>query len=186
MEELKSALGDEFAKCFDFMAFFHQFPIEPTCGVYFAIRIGDRFYAPTTIPTGAMQPPLFAQLLMNAICVALANSGCKAGGFIDNIRLTSNSMEKLDSTTGVMMHLLRRLKITLNEGCETSPRYTYLGVTYDHERSTVSVSDKTIEKLRLAAPTSRQVSATRSAILSLFGRCVWASTVLGVPRAAMY
>jgi hypothetical protein len=186
MELLRSALGESHARCFDFAAFFHQFAIHPLCALYFCVRIGGRCFAPTTIPTGAMQPPLFAQLLMNAICAALTTADIKAKGFIDNIRITARSIANIDTATGVMHHLLAKLKITVNEGCDESPRYTFLGVAYDHDKKTVSVAEKTITKLRLAAPTVNKGYVTRGAILSLFGMSVWASTVLCIPRAHLY
>jgi hypothetical protein len=123
---------------------------------------------------------------MNAICAALTTADIKAKGFIDNIRITARSIANIDTATGVMHHLLAKLKITVNEGCDESPRYTFLGVAYDHDKKTVSVAEKTITKLRLAAPTVNKGYVTRGAILSLFGMSVWASTVLCIPRAHLY
>jgi hypothetical protein len=188
MAELKSTVLKPAAVCFDFKAFFHQFALDPACALYFALRTGNGTYVPTTVPTGAMQPPLFAQILMNALCAAIQSvcPSVEANGFIDNLRLAGETTTLLAEATTVMRHLLKRIGITPNEKEDRSPCYTFLGITFNHTTHEVSLSTKTIHKLEHAMLQQTSAPTARSAILAMFGTCVWASGVLAVPRYDYY
>jgi hypothetical protein len=185
MDTLKKKVSKLFARCFDFAAFFHQFRIEQDCALYFCIRAEGKSYAPSTVPTGAVQPPLFAQILCNAICAAISAPGVETDGFIDNIRIASDTQEQMDTATSVLRHVVEKLGITLNEGFEETPTYTFLGIMFDHEKKECSLGQKTVDKLK-TIPKRLESATSRADCLSMFGTCVWGAMVLGIARVDMY
>jgi hypothetical protein len=187
METLKARVERQFARCLDFAAFFHQFAMSPKCALFFGIKIGDRFFVPTTVPTGAVQPPLFAQILMGAICAAVqsGNDSIDVDGFIDNIRIAGETKKAVDAATGVLKHLLNRIGITLNAEEDESPEYVFLGMKFSHTRKEVSLGPKTILKLEEMSK-NLWLRTSRADCLAFFGVCVWASMVLAIPRVNKY
>ena len=197
LETLKSRVAKKYALCFDFKSFFHQFAIPPCVGAYFAIASGERFFLPTTIPTGASQPPLFAELLLSAIAKAVVQQveGVDYDAFIDNLRLTSDNKAHLIAAQEKFVDTCKQLGITLNEDVSGYPSSTYdfLGITFDHEHLQVSLSCKTQakiaalrDKLHEMDNSTLPTTWTCRDALGAFGLLVWASWVIDLPRAPFY
>jgi hypothetical protein len=187
--QLKEQVKHAEATCWDYSAFFHQFQMHPECAIYFALLTEFGTFIPTTVPTGAMNPPLFAQILMAAICNEIMSTCTDLSvlGFIDNIRIAGATRTRVNEGSEVMKEILSRLGITLNADFDISPEYTFLGMRFNHHKREISVGAKTVSKLTAMRNSLHgKDPTTRSDILAMFGTCVWASTVLAIPRAEMY
>jgi hypothetical protein len=145
----------------DFAWFFGQFPMPQEVASYFALkkRVAN-WWIPSTIPTGARQPPIFCQLLCRAISRETLCRAKRAGvdillsvesdEFVDNIRFVGNTCAQLNRVKEYFFEVTRDLGATVNElPSEVSPReeYTFLGIEFSHGEKCVSLSEKTRDKL---------------------------------------
>ena len=205
VDSLRQRVLRNYARMFDFAAFFHQFPILPAAAAYYAIRVVEngitRYFIPRAIPTGGSQPPLVAQLL----CLAIAQKAIKAAGqqgqvesdcFVDNVRFVGDDDEGLNDVEQHFKVILEQLGVTLNENdtrrVTTSERssYTFLGIVWNHDERSLRLGEKTCGKLQEAIDhikRARQLGSWPLQIaLAVFGVCVWASSVLRQPRSYYY
>jgi hypothetical protein len=199
---LKDALRFTHAVCFDFAGYFHHFKIDSEAAAKFAIRVQEgeivKFYVPNVVPTGASEPPLFAQLLSTALATLAASpfgaDSYVVHTFIDNIRFCSSTLQDVLAFELRFTALLESMNIALNhDETQQGPRYTFLGIKFDHASQTVGLSEKTRTKLasyaNLIGSKTGDIDSeswTLGGALAVFGICVWASSVLGLPRAEYY
>ena len=98
-EDIVKGALEECACCFDFAAFFHVFT---TCNHFTFIHDGV-VYEACTIPTGARQPPIFAQILATALATAAVKITQDVRitfvTWIDNVRFTGprDALERVAS-----------------------------------------------------------------------------------------
>ena len=183
----------------DFAWFYGQF--RTATGRSMAIKKDGRFFAPTTIATGARQPPLFAQLLTLAIVkktCASEHGLCDGDAYVDNVRLLANNLTILRRLVATFFLIVGDIGITVNEQQADVERlvdtnaiqlrqYTFLGLLFDHDEKTVQLSEKSRRKLT-DAHTKMQFTTTLKwrEWQSIFGLCVFASNVLLLDRAKRY
>ena len=184
-----------FAASIDFKKFFQQF--ELITKQFFAFQFQGQVYFLSSIPTGAVFPPIFAQALSRAI---LAMSVRKAGVehlvefdcCIDNLRLCSDNLHALWAAWHEMLHTCNELGATIGEtnpppiGVQSS--YTYLGILF-HAKNlpTASLSEKSLQKIESAIgllSSRREVLVVD--VLAIFGQTVWASTVTDFKLGNLY
>jgi hypothetical protein len=176
------------ACCFDFAWFFGQFGMNSEAAKFFCLWKEGRAYAPTTVPTGARQPPLAAQILCKALLAEVACRTCTSFGadaFIDNIRLLADDAENLTTIAKSFVDLCSEVRITLNDGgkIEICQKYTFLGIVFDHALRQVTIAEKTRSKLQ--QPVDWE-SMTWQHVQSLFGVLVFAASVLALNRSQYY
>jgi hypothetical protein len=183
-EVIKKVTFSRSALLFDFSWYFGHFVIEEACAAYFAVVAGEagkeRFYVPAGVPTGAREPPLFAQILTYTIAkVAASAAESSAVTFdvmIDNVRFCGMSQD-LRLVRCSFQKVCNDLCISINDIDESVPKsqYTFLGIVFDHNNFTVALAQKTIEKL-----SAFDVAAdlTWQETLSIFGVCVFASRIV--------
>ena len=193
IEKILSRVSYKYAVCLDMAWFFRQFQVLPEIGKFFALLKGGLAFAPTSIPTGARQPPKFAQLLMNVIVSLVVSEFRPVVGdaFIDNVRLAANDPHVLMAAVLRLFAVCRTIGITVNERLEEVfplAQYDFLGVRFDHSACCVSLSDKTMAKLVIIKNSLSLWSVRMSTVelQSTFGICVWASSILSLPRAKYY
>jgi hypothetical protein len=175
------------AACFDFAWFFGQFSMPTEVAQFFCLRKGRRAWAPTTVPTGARQPPLAAQILCKALVAEVRSRTSvlfDSDEFIDNIRFVANSLEDLDTVSKVFVEVCKESAITINHEVLRGQDYTFLGMKFNHSLHTVELGDKTRTKLQQL--TTSWATMSWEACQSLFGVLVFASSVLGLHRARFY
>ena len=194
----QQTLSFPLAVCLDFAWFYGHF--ETSTGHYMALLKHNRCFAPTTVATGARQPPFFAQLLTQALVTkTLRTTGHGSGdAYIDNVRFLASNQEELARITRTFFALCRTMNITVNEKEEEVLRkirtdrnglqqYPFLGMIFDHKANTVQIGEKTSEKLRAAREKFEfSFRMTWREWQALFGLCVFASQVLHVPRSSRY
>jgi hypothetical protein len=154
---IKKIVRHQHGICADFTWFFGQFSCSTGC--FFTIKKDGRFFAPSSVPTGARQPPLFAQILtLSIVKASLRNFEDQAEGdaYIDNVRFLG-SKEALTKIVEQFYSTVDFLNITVNEPKETlltmlaggqSSKYLFLGMDFDHENQTVHIGPKSRSKLQ--------------------------------------
>ena len=117
-----------YAAHIDLTKFFQQFVLEAKHRFYFAHK--GKVYALTTIPTGAVSPPIMAQILLRA-CVTLAIRRANVTDrvvfdtMIDNARLCSNDW---DALSAAWTELLRGFRLLGCDGRRAPPAVKVDGV----------------------------------------------------------
>lgn len=193
VETLRNRVLYKYAAHVDLTKFFQQFELLTRRRFCFA---HDGYaYELSTIPTGAVSPPILAQILLRA-CVSLAirDSGTANvvvfDTMIDNARLCSDDWDALSAAWSRLMGLLNELGSTVGDSlppAESEGRYEFLGIAFDHISRTVAVSSKFAAKLERATSLLKEPRDFVVAdILSIFGATVWAAQVLGRPLAELY
>lgn len=198
-----------FAVTVDFKTYFQQFTMELGCALHFPIWKDGRVFIPTTVPTGAREPPMFGHLLTSIIVRVVVASfsplhdsvrlsethrssprACGGDGFADNVRLLANSHETCNQLTQKLFDICSSIGITINEkieNCTPSTNYVYLGIVFDHVKHTVDIADKTKTKIaEFQLLINSETELTGEQLLAGFGVLVWASCVLAVERYPRY
>lgn len=177
------------ASCIDFTAFFQQMPIAESRRIFFTLRHNGKSFSATTVPTGGSRPPWIAQILTTAIlecaCRRCNIWDCLCQAYIDNIRVAGDH-EKVVKIMKAIFDICQEVGITITESWqEAQPlkSYCFLGVVYNHDDCTVSLSDRTKTKLRnvkgfLHPLLSQETPVLWRAIQSSLAKCLWASTVV--------
>lgn len=188
-----------YAATLDMKKFFQNFKLleGPARYFTFAVRTADgrvRRFTLDTIPTGAVGPPLIAQILVQASCLyAIRTSkadsltrGVKYDTMIDNIRLVSDDLDLLSRTWQALITILTDIGATIGTANSPSNRpYVYLGLQFTPQSEsthgfTVSLAPKALRKVE----ENRKIvnasdSTTLGHVLSVFGHCVWAAMATG-------
>ena len=180
----------------DFKKFFQQF--ELIIKRYWAFKFGGRVYHLATIPTGAVLPPMIAQVLSRtllaiAIRATRTHRVVESDCCIDNLRLCSDDLNALWITWLELLSLCEFLGATIGERTPppvTSPTpYTYLGMSFvPHDAFySVELSEKSKKKVHKAITLleSRSPMLVVDA-LAVFGKTVWACTVTNFPLGKLY
>jgi ribonuclease HI len=179
-KDLHARVRARAANTYDFKSFFHTFACTTTAALHFALKVGNDVYLPNVVPTGAREPPIFAQLLTNTIArVAAAAGGASISheAWIDNVRFTGDH-HALHAADTQFTGLCAWLEIELGERATNQTRYDFLGVRYDHADSTVGLTEKTRSKLRDAISTiAQQIQASYSSVASAAGITLFAATI---------
>lgn len=184
-----------YAASIDFKKFFQQFLLHSKN--FFAFKFKGRVYFLSSIPTGAVYPPLFAQALSRAILQLAVRTACvehlvEYDCCIDNLRLCSDNLHALWAAWFELLHICDALGATIGE-MNPPPRehqspYTYLGMLfYDEGSPSVKLASKSISKIDSAIEllSSRRTVLVVDAI-ALFGQTVWATTVTNFKLGRLY
>ena len=116
LEELVGKIHKQYGACIDFAAYFQQFKMNSDAAEYFTIMKDGRTYKPTTVPTGARQPPLFGQLLATAICAAVKArvDEIEVDAWIDNVRVVG-TYGKVQEALDAIFDICAKVGVTINE-----------------------------------------------------------------------
>jgi hypothetical protein len=185
-----------YAASLDFKKFFQQFSLHVKNFCAFKFR-GRVFYL-STIPTGAVFPPIFAQALsrtMAALSVrrARVENFVQHDGCIDNLRLCSDNLDALRGAWIELLSLCDELGATIGEinppPIQDPTPYTYLGMHFStmNDINVVELSSKSKSKLHQAFKLidSRAIVLVVD-VLAMFGQTVWACTVTGFKLGNLY
>lgn len=189
---------NQYAVCIDFAAFYQHFPMDEKAALYFGVATSrGETLIPTTIPTGASEPPLFAQILTMAMvreAVSRVGAVIDTDCFIDNIRLSGNCPTSLKLALDSLYEVASQFRVRINEDIEAAWNtcldqrpYVFLGIVFDHTNKTVALSEKSKQKLRTWKQClSGEAPFTVVDWQSVFGLCVWCSLTISHPRADYY
>jgi len=182
----------KYAASLDFKKFFQQF--ELIIKRFWAFKFKDRVFFLSSIPTGAVFPPLFAQALSSTIAALSVRKTAVTAtvfhdGCIDNLRLCSDSLDDLWVAWSELISLCDHLQITIGESIppptSNQKPYVYLGMFFDN--STVQLSEKSKNKISNAiALINSRVPVLVVDVLAIFGQTVWACTVTDFKLGHLY
>ena len=186
----------KFAASLDFKKFFQQF--ELLVKRFWPFRFQRRVFFLSSVPTGAVFPPLFAQalsrtLLALAVRIANSESTVEHDSCIDNLRLCSDDLPALWKSWRELISLCEALGATIGESNPPPPAapypYTYLGMLFSvvDGNSIVELALKSKKKVQKAIEViSSGVELLAVDAIALFGQTVWATTVTGYPLGKLY
>lgn len=180
----------------DLAACFNSFPIPESMKPFYVFRASGRFYTLNVIATGQRQCPaaahsLTASLAKRAAREASAETGmiCIPHPYIDNVRFAGNR-DVCDRAREIFSDLCAVVGLKLNPCHPWSSSYEFLGVKFDHNTKSVTISDKTRTKLSKIVEQwgSKDYISTLSMkdVLSCFGLIVWGSRVVHFPLGHFY
>jgi hypothetical protein len=136
-----------FARSLDIKKYFQCFFMPRAVAAFFAFPVADAFLVPATVPTGAVGPPLFSQVLaVSAALAAVRLSGSSqsvvSDVMIDNIRLCASDHDALLRTWFTLLDTLGRLGITVGDTV-THDDYAFLGMRFFHA---ASASERSLDR----------------------------------------
>lgn len=194
-----SKVRHRFGRQLDFKAYYHQFS---TTSAKFIINTTLGNYRLTTIPTGASNCPLLAQLYSLALVEKAFDEYsrrfpdsvivCEVDVYIDNVRVTGNDLTQVDKIVSIIFELAEAFKIVINESLQevlsSDPtKYEFLGIRFDHGNQTTALGSKTRSKLQELLQTSFwRLDPTIETCLHAFGLLQYASMVNSSPKADYY
>lgn len=185
-----------YAASLDFKKFFQQF--ELLVKQFWAVRFKSKVFLLSTIPTGAVSPPLFAQALSRTLlCIAVRVSSTQHlvqhDACIDNLRLCSNNLHALCAAWHELLRLCGHLGATIGElnppPMTVQHSYKYLGMVFSSRSDVMQVclAPKSIRKINEAVELLRSRSPMKVVdVISIFGHTVWASTVTCYSLGKLY
>jgi hypothetical protein len=185
-----------YAASLDFKKFYQQFKLITK--QFFAFVVDLLVYYLSSIPTGAVFPPLFTQslsrsMLSLAVRKSDSTSLVEFDCGIDNLRLCSNNLHALNSSWHELLNICDFIGATIGElhpppSGIVSP-YTYLGMLFStvDEIPTVELAEKSKRKLLHSASCLKPFSTMLVAdVLAIFGQTVWGTIVTGMPLGKFF
>jgi hypothetical protein len=179
------------AASLDFKKFFQQFKL--LVWQFYAFLYKGTFYRLATIPTGAVGPPIFAQVLSRAILAlairttAEAHDQVASDCMIDNLRLVSDDMHALRAAWHCMLNICDYVGITVGEVSPPAHRgsspYTFLGIRFG---TAATPSERILAKLQRFDALLSTGKATAIDLSAGFGLCIFASQALRRSLAREY
>ncbi len=175
----------------DLKKYYQQFELRVKH--FFAFKFKDRVYLLDSIPTGAVGPPLFSQILSKTLLrIAVRSTSTthliKYDLCIDNLRLMSNNIHALSAAWFELIHLCDHIGITIGESIAPALQpvpYTYLGMKFDS--SEVRLSDKSKTKVATTITTLKALKPTSVIdVMAMFGHTVWSCIVVDFPLGKLY
>lgn len=187
--EQLAAVRYKWGKTIDLQKFFQQFAIEDTCRKFYNFSFEKKTLELRTIPTGHVFPPFFAQCTLEALKAYLNHSypDIDISIWLDNIRFTGNDIETIQKAAIDFRMKCGQLGISIGLDGPISQHYDFLGITYDHVRSSVTPAQKTrlrLEQIQTVCVLNRSFSCRE--ILRFFGICVHASSIVQYKMYSIY
>jgi hypothetical protein len=180
----------------DFKKFYQQF--ELITKQFFAFVIEGFVYLLSSIPTGAVFPPLFTQALSRSILSLAIRKSCttalnESDCCIDNLRLVSNNLHALNASWHELLSICDFIGATIGDvhppPSTITSSYTYLGMLFSSvdEIPTVELAGKSKRKLISAAASISSSSPMLVVdVLAIFGQTVWGAIVTGTPLGKFF
>lgn len=172
------------AALFDLKASFYQIALpEKARSVFRMLGEDGVCYELIRLPMGYRISPELMQLLVSALSgdSSVVRDGFQAPAsvkvdvWIDNIRV-SGSEKEVRTLSSVIERRAALGGVTFGEVSHFTTDYTFIGVHFNHLSGTVSLAEKTLQRVRTAAPWD---SMTLSQLESFASRCLFGAAVLG-------
>jgi hypothetical protein len=175
--ERRATLRELFVEI-DFAAFFDQFELSPEVRPHFCFRAAGQFWQLTRLPMGARFGPGVAQYVTWLLVFGIADERVQVCTCIDNIRLSSDCLERLRDAYQIVMGRAQRLNITVNDHTFPTPTPAKsLGEKISRNaqgKLEVSLTDAHADALRNAQP---DCTWTKRRIASLAGLTLYCAAV---------
>jgi hypothetical protein len=185
------AVCDEAATVRDFKLGFFGLPIPEYARKNFRFQSANgKFYQMTRLPMGHVCAPELMQIVSSVVAGLPSHchpeyslTGGRIDVWIDNLRASGSHdfaqrAAKFFDSTAALVNATWKAEDSFSD----VQTYTFIGVLWRHDKRTVEVSQKVLNKLPEVAPdkiTLRELEA-------LAGRLVWSAGVLRIPLARFY
>lgn len=191
----RKAATFRFAAQADFKKYFQQF--ELIAWRSFCFIHDDVVYRLASIPTGAVSPPVIAEILTRAVAAwAIRSTGSAlvvfADTMIDNVRFYGDSLEALQVVWNEFIAICAKINITIGDQMEptaNTPPYVFMGVEFNHHAHTVALTPKTLAKLEQAKSFLESCLSSDALVrdvASAFGITLTAAQTLNTPLHDKY
>lgn len=180
----KNTASSESAILFDFAAWFDQLPLDTQVRRFFSFSRRGRKFRMKVLPMGFRVSCLVAQRIAHAIADFPLPPGVTVDIYIDNIRFCG-PLALLPAVAEEFRRRAAYVGAILNEADDApTTEYDFLGEHYSHVQGVRSLTDKTVEKLRLVHEIIRDAAprCTRSvrSFAAFFGLLFFSSRVLNL------
>ena len=163
----------------DIVSCFHQIPISSEIQPYFCFKHADAFYSIVTVPTGGKHPPTLAQLITKWI--AGSPLSIVTDVHIDNIRFLG-APRCIEHALEGALHRAAEIECEIRTEA-FGTEYIFLGVFFSTTDHTAQLSQKWIDKFETC---TLSPNATLREVLGMFGKLMYASSVLAISKAEFY
>jgi hypothetical protein len=182
------------AATFDLTSSFYQIGLPPAVRRHFAFRTGAKYFRFKRLVMGARWSPE----AMQVICEILAEESLKRAGVsatvksvvhIDNVRFCGARRQHVEAAAAAFRQVCQESNVTLNTepGNDVHQQGEFLGIAFDYNQASVSLSAKTIAKLKeQRAILQASANPTYAQALTLWGTCSFAARVLRQNMAAQW
>lgn len=187
-------LPNSWAVCFDLVSSFFQVKYAHHVKGHFAIKTPHGCYAFKRMVMGARSSPECMEVITQILAhEAVARAGTAATiqirTHIDNVRFLGANKSHVESTARAFLTICKEASVAINDEPLVNQAHQhgeFLGMTFDYQKGTVCMSQKSLTKLDTREAFIDDQQSTFAEILSLFGSCVFASRVLRIPLAGYY
>ena len=176
---------DVWAATFDLKASFFQVELPAQTREFFGLHTEFGCFRYKRLPMGFSASPYVMHAITSLAASAGSQAGVRTDVYIDNVRFTSKSRDKVVDASDKFVAFCKEHGITLNkeEGNAPHRQGEFLGLEYDYENGVVRLGAKSINKLRT---TTIAQTATRREYLQLFGLMLFATRALRVHPAKFF
>ena len=172
---------------------FFQIVLPESARAWFRLcDVDGNIYEMTRMPMGHIVSAELMQLAMEVICgctraidtahsTKFANPRLRVDVWVDNVRAAGTRAD-CEQTRARIVRCAEYVGAVFKEGPDVLTRYTFIGVSFNHDAKTVRVAKKTLDKIGTTAP----ATAPRSTYVKLVARLIFASGALRIPLGRHY
>lgn len=187
LQDIKVGTMEEGAVLLDLQAYYQSFSLPEESRPYYGFRTKTGYYVLNTIPTGHSHATGVGQMLSRSL--AGPSPPIHLDVFLDNFRCCGNRRSALQLATTIASNCdYVGLRINDRELMSFQTRYDFLGVTCDHLKKTIELSQKSRLKLTqiLNFIDNSYSDMTCADMLSMFGFLIYASNITDSHLAQYY
>ena len=172
------------AATFDIKASFFQVELPPRTREFFGLMTNCGCHRFKRLPMGFNASP-FVMNEITKLCAATGVSKVRTDVYIDNVRFTSASKEKVILASKIFKERCDEFGITLNEEPGNTPHMNgdFLGLNFNYATGEVKLAQKTLNKIRKA---TINTTATKREYLALFGLTLFCTRALRIQPARYF
>lgn len=196
-DAISAKAARRYAHLYDLTKYFQQYAMPQQLSHLWCFSAGGRHFGLTTVPTGAVGPPLFGHVLVDSMCRWVIAEGTRSGGlteddsigydaWIDNVRFTSNTEQGLTTCSSLFTLAAARLGVSIGEDSGITTSYDFLGLTYEHTAGFITASSRSIEKLNTFAMLVDKGICSPTEFDKHYSHSVWLSLHMRVPLHPIY
>ena len=180
--KVKNLVLKEFCAQFDFTKFYYQFRLSPAVAALFEFRVGERNFCMQRLPMGLKWACIVAnkttQFLVD-LALQETKVNVSADVYIDNVKFASESEVQLKTVSRSFERICAYYDVTIGER-SSAQESVYRGILYDHKRSQISISPRTLHKLQ------RRIPKSWAQWESSIGMMIHCMQILGMPMAKAF
>ena len=173
-----------YAVCFDFKAYYFQFPLDQNLWGYFAFRVRDKYYAYKRAAMGCKVCVFMAQSITEMLADVPGAENSQV--IIDNVMFSGHDILALERTSAIFVELCRKANVTIGEQSPISKVALHRGIFLDFENEVVGLKPTWVNKFLERAFEAVKNGTSWERWRSLAGMLAWAISVLDLMPGTLY